>query len=134
MSPLITRTGRPEQRQSSQDAAAGFERALRLLAETDLHAEALAATQCAADELALPREIDDDAFDARARQCLEVILDERLAADFQQRLRPRVGQRAHPFAAPGGQDHGAHSASRAKASSAGSTRPSMNDRRNCSSR
>jgi len=80
----------------------------------DVYAEALAPAQRATDQLALPGEVDDDLGDARARQRFEVILDERFAADFEQRLRLRIGERAHAFAAPRGQDHGAHSASRAR--------------------
>ena len=51
--------------------------------------------------------VDDGFFDARLREPIEHMVDERFAGDLHQRLRHRVGQRAHPRAESGGQHHGA---------------------------
>ena len=50
--------------------------------------------------------------DVRRVQSLEVMDDQWLASDRQQRLGGMVGQRAHPFATPGGQNHRLHGTGR----------------------
>jgi hypothetical protein len=52
--------------------------------------------------------VDDELDDARRGQAFDVPHDQRLAAGRQQRLGAGVGERAHAFAAAGGEDHGFH--------------------------
>jgi hypothetical protein len=51
------------------------------------------------------RRVDRDVAVARARERLDLVDDERLAGDLQQRLGQRVGERAHAIAAARGEDH-----------------------------
>ncbi|CFN66696.1 Uncharacterised protein [Bordetella pertussis] len=60
------------------------------------------------DALAQPGVVDDDVAQAGGHQAFDMPDDQRLAAHGQQGLGRGVGQRAHAFAAAGGQDHGAH--------------------------
>ena len=51
--------------------------------------------------------VDDGFFDAGVGETIEHMVNERFARDPHQRLRHRVGQRAHACAESGGQHHGA---------------------------
>ena len=51
--------------------------------------------------------VDHRALDAGFGQTVEHVVDQRLAADFDQRLGPPVGERAHARAEAGGKHHGA---------------------------
>ena len=75
-------------------------------------------------------------LDTRGSELLDVILDERLAAHAQQWLGYAIGERSHPLAATGSEDHRAHQeiASAFACSSTGSMRVSINRLRNSSSR
>jgi hypothetical protein len=58
--------------------------------------------------LARPGEADAERGDVAvpgAGEGLDLVDDQRLAAERQQRLRAGVGERPHPFAASGGEDH-----------------------------
>ena len=94
-----------EERQRSEQAAAGAERLGALLAVADREAERRAVSERFADALALPGEVDHDVAHAEFVQRREVILDQPVAADFEHRLRQLLGQRAHALAAPGSEDH-----------------------------
>ena len=82
------------------DAARGLER-LALIRVRDRHAMARAVAEPCADLLAVPREVHDELADARVREPLHMVLDQRAAADLEQRLRRRVGQRPQALAAAG---------------------------------
>ena len=85
------------------------------------HAEARAVAERRRDLRAAPGEVDDDVAEAAPRQRLQVMLDQRPAADLSNGL--GVGQRPHALAAPGGEDHRLHAATRRQlARIAGSTR------------
>ena len=96
-----------EQRQCAADAAGGLQR-LGFGRVADRHAEQLAVAERAFDHLAEVGVVDHQFGEAGGAQPFDVPDDQRLAAGRQQRLGVGVGQRAHAFAAPGGQDHRAH--------------------------
>jgi hypothetical protein len=74
----------------------------------DCDAEALAVADCGGNLLAEPRKVDHDLRESCRRERIEVMLDQRAAADFEQRLRPRERQRPHALALPGREDHRLH--------------------------
>src|SRR5450631_2709097 len=125
------RPGR-KQRQGIKNAAAGLERLGTLIGVADPYAIATAVTERAAQPITEPCEIDDDIADAGARECFEVIRDERPARDRQERFRQRVGQRAHALTAAGCQHQRLHASAAAAAAfelartSSGTARRSRN--------
>src|SRR4051812_22407556 len=91
-----------------ENAAAGFERVGPLVAVRYGKAVPLAAAERRFDHVPEPRGVDHHFAEATGRQAFEVIFDEPLAADAQQRFRLAIGERTHAFAAPGGEDHRLH--------------------------
>jgi hypothetical protein len=91
------------------DAAGGLEgRAFGRVA--DAHAKGAAVAEGVLDHLPQVGVVDDEIKDPRCGEALDVPDDQRLAAGRQQRLGAAVGERAHAFAAAGGEDHGFHGA------------------------
>src|SRR5690625_721411 len=99
-----------EQRQRPPDTAAGFER-LRFAGPGYLHTEPRTIAHKRFDLLTQPRRVDDQLANTRARQPLNVVLNDRLAMNFQQWLGRRFGQRSQPFTKAGSQNHGFHTQS-----------------------
>ena len=75
---------------------------------TDMCAKLAAVAQSLLDLRTKVGVVDDEFGDACAYQPLDMPHDERLAACLQQGLGRVVGERAHAFAAAGGQNHRAH--------------------------
>src|SRR6185503_15226295 len=91
-----------------KNASARFERLGAFMAVGYGKAIALAAAERGFDHVAEPRGVDHHVAETTGREALEVILDQTFAADAQQRLRFAIGERAHAFAAPRGEDHRLH--------------------------
>src|SRR5688572_2885572 len=116
---------RAEQRQSAQDAAAGLERLWTFLAVLDADAKRRAVAEMRADLRAKPRQVDHDRAESGRYERREMVLDQRAAADLEQRLWPRQRERTHPFSATRGEDHRLHFATAERRSARlGSTRRS----------
>ncbi len=96
-----------QQRARGGDAASRLQRA-RFARVVQARAILAAVAQRLLDQVAQVGVVDDDLGDAGADQVEDVPDDQRPAAHFEQRLGAGVGQRAHTFAAPGGEDHGFH--------------------------
>ena len=92
-----------EQLQRLHDAAAGIEQLAALVGDLDLRPRA--AFQMILDLVRHVVHVDDGGFDARVGKAIEHVIDQRLAGDLDQRLRQRVGQRAHARPEPGGEHH-----------------------------
>ena len=91
------------------DAAGGLQRAAVVAAfggVADRKAPARAVAERSRELVFEPGGVDHHLTHAGACQRFEVPFDQRLAAHRQQRLRAGVGERAHAFAAAGGQDQG----------------------------
>ncbi len=58
------------------------------------------------------RDVDHEIDEARAREALDQVHDERPAAGLEQRLGYAIGERAHALAAARGQDHRLHAVAR----------------------
>src|SRR5690606_22724619 len=97
-----------KQRKRVQNASTGFERMLPFIAVEKSDSETAAIAQSLFQQRSFPRDIDNDLANTAVGERFDVVLDERLAAHAQQRLRRVVRQRAHPLAPPGSQDHRAH--------------------------
>jgi LPS-assembly protein len=102
-----------EQWQRVDDPAAGFERDIAFVAVSNRETKALAITEALADLSAAEREIDDDVAYACVPEPHEMVLDQRTAADVDQRFRQTLGQRTHSFATTGGEQHRFHERDRA---------------------
>ena len=89
-----------EQRQRRIDAAAGAERFRSFRAVADRDAARRAVAERLADPVAEPGQVDHDFANAEIDERGEVVLDEAVAADLEQRFRQFLGQRAHALAAP----------------------------------
>src|SRR5690349_12466607 len=87
------------------DAAAGFERLLAFVAVANANIPSRTIAERGRKLLCEMRRVDDDIAHADRRELFQMMLDQHLAADAQQRLRRHVAQRAHAFAAAGGEDH-----------------------------
>ena len=110
-----------QQRQRVRDAAGGLER-LGLRRVVQPQAEPVAIAQRRFDEGPEVRVIHDDVAHAGRGELVEMPRDERTSARGQQRLRQRIGQRAHALAATGREDHRDH---RQNVYPVSETRPSM---------
>src|SRR5450755_3855244 len=102
-------------RQGIENAAAGLQSLRAFIRIADAHAVAAAVPQCRAQTLTQPGKIDDDVAQARPRERLQVIRNQRPAGDRQERLRHAVGERAHALTATGCQDEGLHARAAAAA-------------------
>ncbi|MNE20011.1 hypothetical protein D3C80_1131130 [compost metagenome] len=85
-------------------AAAGFQQFGALVGDADRRAGA--AGQMVFQPVGEPVDVDHGVGDARVGQPVEDVVDQRLAADFDQGLGPVVRQGPHPRAEPGSEDHG----------------------------
>jgi hypothetical protein len=110
-----------QQRQRLRDAAAGLEQHVAFVRNEDVR-RALRLRPFL-DLLGQPVDVDDHLLDARPLQAVEGIGDERLAGEFDERLRHRLGERAHAQAEPRGKDHGAPADLQAHVAAAGAGRP-----------
>src|SRR6185295_12155923 len=90
------------------DAPGGLERRLAFVAVSNRDSEAAAVAEVVANLRAAVRKIDDDLGHAARSEPRDVMLDQRPAADREQWLRLRRGERAHALAAPGCEDHRFH--------------------------
>ena len=93
-----------QQGEGRGDAAGGFQR-LGFARPVQAHPECGAVAQRRDQPVGEVRGVDRDVAVAGARERLDLVDDQRLAARRQQRLRAGVGERAHPLAATGGEDH-----------------------------
>ncbi len=91
------------------DGAAGFE-GLGFPGVVNGQVEGAAVPGELFDLLAEVGGVDDHLPDAGAAEGFQVILQQGLAAHFQQGLGRVVGQRAHALAQPRGENHGFHAA------------------------
>ena len=98
----------PEQGQGVDDAAGGLQRRLPLLAVDHGLAPGGGGADGGADLLAAVGEIDDDLAKTGGREPAQVPLDEGFRAQRKQGFGQFRGERSHPLAAPGGQQHGFH--------------------------
>jgi hypothetical protein len=95
---------RRKQRRRRRNAAGSLER-LRLARPCDAHAERIPGAECGNESFRAMRRVDRDVAESRLRERFDLPGDQRPAADAQQRLRQRVGQRPHALAAACGEDH-----------------------------
>src|SRR5262245_52308955 len=94
-----------QERQRGEQAAPRAERLGPLIAVADRDAARAAVPERLADAIAVPGQVDDDVAHAEVDERGEVILDQPVAADLEQRLRQLLRQRAHALAAAGREDH-----------------------------
>ena len=97
-----------EQRKRPANASSGVEGVFGLPRISDAHSEPRPVTKPCRDQLAEPCEIDDDVSKAGFGEPPNLVLDERPAANLEQRLRHVVGQNAHALSAACGKDHRFH--------------------------
>jgi hypothetical protein len=98
--------GIPQQRQGLENTPAGFQRTGRFGRISNGDAEAPAIAQIIPDAFPEVTQIDHQFDDAGRTQGGDMPLDQRPAADVQQRFGYGVSQRAHPLTASGSQNHG----------------------------
>ena len=91
-----------EQRQRPTNPAAGFE---ELLFPRDLDQRMLSRGEPGGDHLRLVMQIDDDMLDPDQGQLVDRVVEQRAAADFDERLWHGVADRAHPGPEAGGENH-----------------------------
>ena len=94
-----------ELRQRLDDAAAGAEQLRPLVRDDDVGVPPR--REMAFDLVGEVMHVDDRALDAGVGQPVEHVIDQRLAADLDQRLGDLAVVGAHARAEPGGQHHGA---------------------------
>ncbi len=97
----------PQQWQRLNDAAGRLQRTL-LGRPVNGHAKRTAITQGLDQLVAEPGVVDHLLGDSGCFELFDMVDDERLAPDSQQRLGQQVSQRAHPLATASGQDHRLH--------------------------
>jgi hypothetical protein len=108
-----------QQGECAGNAACRLER-LRFVRIAERRAEASAVAQPLDDRLGEMRYVEHDLLEAGRDEALEMPDDERLAADFDERLRDAVGKRPQPLAAACREQHGLHSSSSSSGSSGAS--------------
>ena len=119
----VQRDDRPraEQRQRPLQPAAGLQQ-LRLVGDQHVGRDP---GEMRVHLLGVGVGVDDDPADPGLAHQRQRVVDQRPPADREQRLRPVAGQRAHPGAEPGGEDHrggGRGASSAARGSDAGDHR------------
>ena len=97
-----------QQRQGLDDAAGGFQAFFRFARVVNAQAVGAAVAERGGNHLATVAEVDDHFAVSGAGEAAQLPADEAIAADAQQRFGTVSGQRAHAFAASGGEDHGFH--------------------------
>ena len=98
-----------QKRHRLDDAAGGFQPFLRFVRIVDAQAVAAAVAECIGNHRAAIAEVDNDVNEPGAGETAQLPADEAVIADPQQRFGTVGGQRAHAFAASGGENHGFHS-------------------------
>ena len=97
-----------QQRQGLDDAAGGFQAFFRFARVVNAQAVGAAVAERGGNHLATVAAVDDHFAVSGAGEAAQLPADEAVAADAQQRFGAVGGQRAHAFAASGGEDHGFH--------------------------
>ena len=97
-----------QQRQGLDDAAGGFQPFFRFARVVDAQAVGAAVAERVGNHRAAIAEVDDHFAESGMRKAPQLPADKTVAADAQQRFGAVGGQRAHAFAASGGEDHGFH--------------------------
>jgi hypothetical protein len=93
-----------QQRQRGGDAARGLQR-LGFARPGEAHAEGGTVAERRHQLVGEVGGVDRDVAVPGAGEGLDLVDDQRLAAERQQRLRAGVGERPHPLAASGGENH-----------------------------
>ncbi len=95
---------RAEGGQRLDDAAAGVEQARALVGNDD--ARRPPSGEVTLDLIGEVMNVDDGGLDADRGQAIEHVVEQRLAADGDERLGRAIGERTHAHAVAGRQDHG----------------------------
>ena len=93
-----------DQRQDALDPAALVEKLAALVRNDD--PRTLAIGEMRFDPVGEPVDVDDRRLDAVLGQPIETMVDQRPSADLDQRLRQRLGDRAHALAETRSEHHG----------------------------